>query len=100
MTRIGNRLLTAIASAALLLLAEPFARAAEKPAEPTSTVASASLGASESVAKSEPKIGHIHTTATPTIRVKGKVDDARRMPLYGHVPMALRHAVDLGRIDP
>lgn len=49
---------------------------------------------------SKPLAGHIQTTARPEARVTGRVDDTKRTTLYGHVPGALRHATDMGRLDP
>jgi len=37
--------------------------------------------------------------AVPTVRVTGKIDPAVRTTLKGHVPPAVRSAVDLGRVD-
>ena len=42
----------------------------------------------------------IHTSAVPQVRVTAKVDITKRATLPGHVPPAVRSAVDLGRIDP
>jgi hypothetical protein len=42
----------------------------------------------------------VHTTATPKARVTAPVDDTKRTTLYGHVPGAVRHGSDLGRVDP
>ena len=50
--------------------------------------------------RSAPAPGNIHTMAVPTPRVIGKVDNGQRTTLYGHVPGALRAAVDMGRLDP
>ena len=50
--------------------------------------------------RSAPAPGNIHTMAVPTPRVIGKVDNGQRTTLYGHVPGALRAAVDMGRVDP
>jgi len=50
--------------------------------------------------KNAPAPGHIRTTAVPVARVIAKVDNSQRTRLSGHVPGALRKAVDLGRVDP
>ncbi len=42
----------------------------------------------------------VHTTVTPKVRVTAKVNNSNRATLPGHVPAALRHAIDLGRINP
>ena len=43
--------------------------------------------------------GHYQNTASPEVRVTARVDDSKRTILYGHVPGALSHATDLGRLD-
>ena len=52
------------------------------------------------VEPSQPIPGHIRTLAFSEARVTKPVDDAKRTMLSGHIPGALRHAVDLGRLDP
>ncbi len=42
----------------------------------------------------------VHTTAVPKVRVTQKVDNSKRATLYGHVPLAVRTATDLGRQEP
>jgi hypothetical protein len=42
----------------------------------------------------------IHTSATPKARVTARVDSSKRTTLYGHVPAAVRHGLDMGRVDP
>ncbi len=42
----------------------------------------------------------IHTAAAPKARVTARVDNSKRTTLYGHVPVALRHAQNLGRVEP
>jgi hypothetical protein len=44
--------------------------------------------------------GNIRTSATPRARVLTKVNNSKRTTLVGHVSTALRHATDMGRLDP
>ena len=46
------------------------------------------------------KVGQLHTSATPSVRVVKKVDNASRVKLAGHLSPALAHAKDLGRLAP
>jgi hypothetical protein len=94
----GKRLLSAIAGVTFLLLAGPNSQAADKAADPIAF--SASAGASVPASRPEIKAGQIHTTAAPTIRVTAPINENKRATLYGHVPNALKHAVDMGRVDP
>jgi hypothetical protein len=48
---------------------------------------------------SQPLAGHIHTAASPEVRVTRKVENSVRTTLRGHVSGALRKAQDLGRLD-
>jgi hypothetical protein len=41
----------------------------------------------------------VHTTATPKVRVTTPVDNTKRTTLHGHVPAAVRHGSNLGRVD-
>ncbi|MFZ1918734.1 MAG: Ig-like domain repeat protein [Terriglobales bacterium] len=42
----------------------------------------------------------IHTSAVPKARVTSRVDSSKRTTLHGHVPAAVRHGMDMGRVDP
>jgi len=42
----------------------------------------------------------IHTSAVPKARVTSRVDSSKRTTLYGHVPAAVRHGMDMERVDP
>ena len=98
MTASAKRLLCAIAGAGFLLLAAPNSQAADKSANPNASTASA--GGAVSASRAEMKPGQIHTTAVPTVRVTARIDETRRSTLYGHLPGALKHAIDMGRVDP
>ena len=98
MTVIGNRILSLalLTTAALLLVHNPSAQAADVIAK---KAPAAGLQSADGATKRESISGHLHTSATPSIRVVTRVDDAKRVMLYGHVPSILRHAQDKGRLS-
>jgi hypothetical protein len=65
----------------------------------TAQTAPATASASPSSAGQKTHLpGNIHTTAVPVVRITAKVDDSKRVMVHGHVPGALRRAMDMGHL--